>query len=81
MTVEIHETALVDPNAQLGDGVKVGPYSIIGPDVKLGDRVELIGQVNLSGNTTIGADCRLYPFVSMGQSGLKLARAAFFVKM
>jgi len=66
MTVDIHETALVDPKAELGKGVKIGPYSIIGPEVKLGDGVELISHVNLSGNTTIGEDCRLYPFVSMG---------------
>jgi len=66
MTVEIHATAIVDPKATLGEGVKIGPYSLIGPDVKLGDRVELISHVNLSGNTTIAEDCRLYPFVSMG---------------
>ncbi len=66
MTVDIHSTALVDPKAQLGNGVKIGPYSIIGPDVELGDNVELIGHVNLSGNTRIGEDCRLFPFVSMG---------------
>ena len=62
MSVEIHETAIVDPKAQLGEGVKIGPYSIIGPDVKLGARVELISHVNLSGNTKIGEECRLYPF-------------------
>jgi len=28
--------------------------------------VELVSQVNLAGNTSIGADCKLYPFVSMG---------------
>ena len=41
MIVDIHETALVDPKAELGKGVKIGPYSIIGPEVKLGDGVEL----------------------------------------
>lgn len=66
MTVDIHATAIVDPKAQLGEGVKIGPYSIVGPDVKLGDRTELIGHVNLTGNTTLGEDCKLYPFVSMG---------------
>jgi len=66
MSVEIHETALVDAKAKLGEGVKIGPYCIVGPDVKLGDRVKLISQVNLAGNTSIGEDCKLFPFVSMG---------------
>ena len=66
MSVEIHETALVDTKAKLGEGVKIGPYCIVGPDVKLGDRVTLISQVNLAGNTSIGEDCELFPFVSMG---------------
>jgi UDP-N-acetylglucosamine acyltransferase len=66
MTVNIHNTAIVDPKAELGAEVKIGPYCIVGPDVRLGDKVELISHVNLSGNTKIGAGCRLYPFVSMG---------------
>jgi len=66
MSVTIHETALVDSKAQLGDGVTIGPYCVVGPDVVLGDRVQLVGQVNLTGNTKISEDCILYPFVSMG---------------
>ena len=49
MTVEIHKTAIVDPKAQIGKGVKIGPYSVVGPDVQLGDNVNLIGHVNLAG--------------------------------
>lgn len=66
MSVQIHETAIVDPKASLGSNVKIGPYCVVGSEVQLGDSVELIGQVNLSGNTKIGDECRLYPFVSMG---------------
>ena len=66
MIVDIHKTALVDSKAEIGKGVKIGPYCVIGPDVKLGDNVKLISHVNLSGNTSIGEDCRLFPFVSMG---------------
>lgn len=62
----IHPTALVDPAAQLGEGVEIGPYCIVGPDVALGDRVRLLAQVNVGGATTIGADCVLHPFVALG---------------
>lgn len=66
MAVVIHPSAHVDPKAQFDDGVTIGPLCVVGPDVKLGKNVELISQVNLTGHTTIGADCKLYPFVSMG---------------
>jgi UDP-N-acetylglucosamine acyltransferase len=36
MTEAIHPTAVVDPRARLGPGVRVGAYSIIGPEVVLG---------------------------------------------
>jgi UDP-N-acetylglucosamine acyltransferase len=66
MSTTIHPTALIDPKAQLGTGVHIGPYCVVGPEVILGDNVELIGHVSLSGRVNIGADCKLYPFVSMG---------------
>ena len=37
MAIEVHPTAMVDKSAQLGDGVKIGPYATIGADVKLGN--------------------------------------------
>jgi UDP-N-acetylglucosamine acyltransferase len=66
MTTTIHPTAIVDPAAQLGEDVFIGPFSIIGPHVTLGDRTRLFSHVTLDGNTTIGEDCELYPQVSMG---------------
>ncbi len=66
MTVTIHPSAQVDPKADLADGVSIGPLCIVGPDVTLGKNVKLVSQVNLAGDTQIGEDCTLYPFVSMG---------------
>ena len=66
MAVSIHPSAHVDSKAQLDEGVSIGPLCVVGPDVTLGKNVELISQVNLAGHTTIGANCKLYPFVSMG---------------
>ncbi|WP_439637144.1 acyl-ACP--UDP-N-acetylglucosamine O-acyltransferase [Oceanicaulis sp.] len=67
MTHSIHPTALVDDSAQLGDGVEIGPFCIVGPNVKIGDRTRLISHVTLSGQTDLGADCVLHPFVSLGE--------------
>ncbi|RLE06911.1 acyl-[acyl-carrier-protein]--UDP-N-acetylglucosamine O-acyltransferase, partial [Candidatus Aerophobetes bacterium] len=40
MNIHIHPTAIVEPGAQLEEGVKVGAYSIIGKNVRIGRRTE-----------------------------------------
>ncbi|HEY4343289.1 MAG TPA: acyl-ACP--UDP-N-acetylglucosamine O-acyltransferase [Parvibaculum sp.] len=64
---DIHATAIVDPKAQLGAGVKVGPYCVIGPDVKLGEDSLLHSHVVIDGRTTIGPRAKIHPFASLGQ--------------
>jgi UDP-N-acetylglucosamine acyltransferase len=46
--------------------VEVGPYCVVGPDVELKDGVRLIGQVNITGATTVGEGTVVYPFASLG---------------
>lgn len=65
--VQIHSTALVEPGAQLGVDVRIGPFCHIGPDVVLGDRVELVSHVSIAGATTLGDDCKVYPQAALGQ--------------
>ncbi|NNE58108.1 MAG: acyl-ACP--UDP-N-acetylglucosamine O-acyltransferase [Hellea sp.] len=66
MSAFIHPSSYVDPNAELADGVHIGPLCVVGPNVKLHENVKLVSQVSLNGDTEIGRDCELYPFVSMG---------------
>ena len=66
MSTTLHPTAIVDPKAQLGDGVTVGPYCTVGPDVVLGKDTVLVSHVTLTGRTVLGENCTLYPQVSMG---------------
>ncbi len=66
MTVFIHPSSFVDPKAELAEGVHIGPLCVVGPQVKLGKNVKLVSQVSIDGHTEIGADCQLYPFVSLG---------------
>ena len=63
---EIHPTAIVDPGAQIGEGVSVGPYSIIHQDVELSDGCQILSHVVVDGRTHIGPNCRVYPFASIG---------------
>ncbi len=64
----IHPTAIVEPGATLGAGVKIGPYCVVGPAVELGDGVELISHVVVAGLTRIGPRTRVFPFASIGHS-------------
>lgn len=50
----IHPTAIVDPNAKLGENVEIGPFCIIGKDAIIGDGCKLMSSVVIDGNTTIG---------------------------
>ena len=56
---EVHETALVDPTAELGQGVTIGPWALIGPRVLIGDGVDVGPRVLIERDTTVGEDCRI----------------------
>lgn len=66
MTRNIHSTAVVDPKAELGEGVEIGPYCVVGPRVRLGDKVRLVSHVVVDGFTTVGEGTVIYPFASIG---------------
>lgn len=63
----IHETAIIDQSAKLGNNVQVGPYTIIGPNVVIGDNCDIRSHVVIKGPTTIGADNTIYQFASVGE--------------
>jgi UDP-N-acetylglucosamine acyltransferase len=65
-TLQIHETAIINPGAQLGQGVVVGPYSVIDGNVKIGDNVVIGNSCLVTGNTEIGRDCRLFTGAVIG---------------
>jgi UDP-N-acetylglucosamine acyltransferase len=64
VTIKIHPTALVDPAAQLGEGVEVGPFAIIGPGVVVGDRCRI------GPRATLERFVRLAPGVTIGEGSV-----------
>ncbi len=62
----IHQSAIIDPKAQIGQGVSIGPYCIVGPDVILEDNVTLKAHVVVDGHTRVGAGTIIYPFAAIG---------------
>jgi len=57
----------VDSNANLGQDVIIGAYTIIESDVSIGKRTEIGNNVTLSSGTKIGSDCKIFHSVSIGE--------------
>ncbi|MBQ9741601.1 MAG: acyl-ACP--UDP-N-acetylglucosamine O-acyltransferase, partial [Kiritimatiellae bacterium] len=66
MSIEVHPTAMVDKAAQLGEGVKIGPYATIGANVKLGAGTTVGQGAIIDGHTTIGEKCQIFPYALIG---------------
>lgn len=62
----IDPTARVEDGATIADGVTVGPYCIVGSNVRIAAGTRLVGHVVVGGDTSIGANCTIYPFASLG---------------
>ena len=62
----IHPTAIINNKSKISNDVEIGPYCIIGPDVELGPKTKLHSHVSIIGNTKIGANNEIFPFVSIG---------------
>ena len=61
-----HETAVVDPSAQIGADCYIGPFCTVGAEVLLADGVRLESHVVVDGKTSIGGETKIFPFVSIG---------------
>ena len=62
----IHKTAVIDSKAKISSTVEIGPYTVIGPNVEIDDHVVIQSHVNITGNTIIGKENKIYPFASIG---------------
>lgn len=62
----IDASAIVAAGARLAAGVEVGPFTVIGPDVIIGPRCRIGPHAVVTGQTTLGADNKVFPFASIG---------------
>lgn len=56
---QIHPTAIVAPDAQLGEGVEIGPFAIVGPQVTVGRGSRVAARAILEQNVRLGEECRV----------------------
>ncbi len=64
--MEIHPTAVIDPEARIGEDVEIGPYTVVKGDVEIGDGTRIGPHVVIEGRTRIGKGCQVYQFASIG---------------
>lgn len=65
---KIHETAVVDPGAELDPDVEIGPFSLIGPKVKIGKGTRVNSHVVIEGNTSLGEGNLVFQFATVGSA-------------
>jgi UDP-N-acetylglucosamine acyltransferase len=66
MATLIADTACIDPQADLGDDVEIGPYCVVGPDVRIGRGTRLVAHACIQGATILGEENVVHPFAVIG---------------
>ncbi|MDR1396528.1 MAG: acyl-ACP--UDP-N-acetylglucosamine O-acyltransferase [Desulfarculales bacterium] len=64
--MNIHPTALVDASVRIAAGTVIGAYTVIGPGVEISENCCIDHHVNIEKDTSLGPDCRVWPFASIG---------------
>ena len=63
---QISPHAIVSPQAELADDVRVGPFSYIGPEVRMGPGCVVESNATVTGQTLLGPGNRIYPLAVIG---------------
>jgi len=63
---KIHPSAIIEPGAEIGSGVSIGPYCVIGSKVQIGDNCQIHSHVVMSGRVKLGRNNLVSSFASVG---------------
>ncbi|MGA3006944.1 MAG: acyl-ACP--UDP-N-acetylglucosamine O-acyltransferase [Opitutaceae bacterium] len=66
MPAKIHPTAVIEPTAELGRDVEIGPFAYVGGKVVLGEGTRLYHHASVEGNTVLGKNCEVYAYACLG---------------
>ncbi len=64
---DIHSTAIIGDDVELGKNVEIGPYSIIEDNVKIGDGCRIKSNAYVCSNTEIGAETEIFQNAVIGE--------------
>lgn len=62
----IHSTAIIDPKADIGENVTIGPYSVIKGNVRIGAGSVIGSHVFIDSYVEIGPNCQIFQYASVG---------------
>ncbi|MGB9499934.1 MAG: acyl-ACP--UDP-N-acetylglucosamine O-acyltransferase [Dissulfuribacterales bacterium] len=62
----IHPTAIIDPGAEIGSDVQIGPYSIVRENVSIGSGTVIGPHVTIDPFVEIAPNCQIYQYASIG---------------
>jgi len=65
-TEPIHPSAVIFPDAELAENVRIGPFAVVGSGVQIGAGSTIGAHCVVTGPTIIGPNNRFYPFASIG---------------
>jgi len=63
----VHETALVNREADLGEGASIGPFVVIGAGARIGPRARIDAHVLIGKGAEIGADVLIHAGAKIGE--------------
>ncbi|MCF7809707.1 acyl-ACP--UDP-N-acetylglucosamine O-acyltransferase [bacterium] len=66
MNLNIHKTALVSDNVELGENIQIGPFSIIEDNAKIGDNCNIGAHVQISSGVILAEDCKVFNGAILG---------------
>jgi UDP-N-acetylglucosamine acyltransferase len=64
--MKIHPSAVIEPGAQIGADVEIGPFCYVCNDVAIGDGCKLSAHVTVLPHTTIGNNCTIHSNAVLG---------------
>jgi UDP-N-acetylglucosamine acyltransferase len=59
MSNEIHPSAIISRDAELGDGIRIGPYALVGPGCMVGDGCVIAPHAVLDRNAKLGRNVKV----------------------
>lgn len=77
----IHPSAVIDPTAEIGEDVEVGPFCVVEAGVRIGDRCVLHPHVTVMGDTTLGTDNHVFSGAVIGAEPQDLKHDGQSVKL
>jgi UDP-N-acetylglucosamine acyltransferase len=63
----IHEQAIIEEGAVIGNNVTIGPWTYVAKNVEIGDDCVISSHVVINGPTKIGQGNRIFQFASIGE--------------